>query len=342
MHKANYDGDDRSAQRRKRHHYVPESYLKAWTDQEGQVAVRRRDKELPFRASTRNVAVEADLYAFSTDAGIDDTMEVALSRIESPLSNHIASVREKGAPRKNSIARTEISFLLALQLVRTPERLDRIMFPIDAANFTGERPVSFEGMRRFLRKYLGEPPTDSEIRGALDFTNYVLSRGEVTKREAFHILVKSAEEQLAPRLAAMAWSVEKSPLRTFITTDRPVVLWRRRPQRFSGVGLDNADEVWFPLGPHHLLVLRPRHPERRYVIEEARHQLVNRHIASACYKMIIGIPEDLDYLRLLPLQTVRPAMRFNTGPLLEVDSRGKTRTTGHEILHTFVPYNDEG
>jgi hypothetical protein len=58
-------------QRRKRHHYLPESYLKAWAGERGQVAVRRRDQPDAFCTATRNVAVEADLYALSTDAGLE-------------------------------------------------------------------------------------------------------------------------------------------------------------------------------------------------------------------------------------------------------------------------------
>jgi Protein of unknown function (DUF4238) len=56
-------GSGRGKQRRKRHHYLPESYLKVWADEAGQVAVRRRDRTATFCTTTRNVAVEADLYA---------------------------------------------------------------------------------------------------------------------------------------------------------------------------------------------------------------------------------------------------------------------------------------
>jgi Protein of unknown function (DUF4238) len=80
----------RVKQRRKRHHYLPESYLKAWAGERGQVAVRRRDQPDAFCAATRNVAVEADLYALSTDAGLDDALEVALSEIEGLLPGYLA------------------------------------------------------------------------------------------------------------------------------------------------------------------------------------------------------------------------------------------------------------
>lgn len=68
-------------QRRKRHHYLPDAYLQAWADSKGQVVVRRRDQDSPFRTSTINVAVEADLYSLPTEAGLDDQLERNLAEV---------------------------------------------------------------------------------------------------------------------------------------------------------------------------------------------------------------------------------------------------------------------
>jgi hypothetical protein len=138
----------RMKQRRKRHHYLPESYLKAWADKRGQVAVRRRDQPDAFCASTLNVAVEADLYALPTDAGPDDALEVALSEIEAVLPGYLAELRDGPTPRKRSQAREDISDLLALQIVRTREHVGQWMLPMAAAEYTGERPISRKGLPR--------------------------------------------------------------------------------------------------------------------------------------------------------------------------------------------------
>ncbi|MFD0782390.1 DUF4238 domain-containing protein [Micromonospora azadirachtae] len=344
MTKPSDSGAGRAEPRRKRHHYLPESYLKAWSDENGQVAVRRRDRNATFCTGTHNVAVEADLYALPTDAGLDDELEVALSKIEAPLRGHLADLREGRTPGRGTAVRAEISRLLALQLVRTPEHLDSVMFPLAAAEFAGERPISRDGMRRFLTdRYLGEAPAEPELQGALDFANYVLSQGELTKRETFSILFRIADEELTPRLTAMAWAVEVSPRHAFVTTDRPVAVWRRDPHNLKrmGAGLESADEVRFPLGPHHLLVLRPRFPEHRTVVELDRVAAVNRHLAAGCYEMVIGRPSERADLERLKLRRVRPAMRFNTGPLFETDASGQLVPTGREILHMYVPYGDE-
>ena len=46
----------------KRHHFVPETYLRAWCDVDGRVAVRRRDRDKTFLTNPVNVGVEARLY----------------------------------------------------------------------------------------------------------------------------------------------------------------------------------------------------------------------------------------------------------------------------------------
>lgn len=333
-------------QRRKRHHYVPESYLSAWADERGQVAVRRRDRADVFCTSTINVAVESDLYAFRTDAGMDDALEVALSAIEGPLSRHITELRDGRTPRKGTEGRAEFSDLIALQLARTPEHLDRVMFPVQAAEFTQESPISREGMERFLAEvYLGEPPSEGETQGALDFTNYQLMRvGMPTKEEAFSTLFRIASEQVAPRLAKMAWAIEVSRNPTFFTTDRPVVVWKRPSRRLEnwGVGIDGADEVRFPLGPNHLLVLRPRFPEHRTFVDAERVAEVNRHLVGACYRMSIGTSGDKSILEQVRLRTVRPAIRFNSGPLYRNDGQGEIIDTGQTVLRMYNPQGDEG
>src|SRR5260370_26921018 len=237
MTESSEGGAARAKQRRKRHHYLPESYLKAWADESGQVAVRRRDQPDAFCTSTLNVAVKVDLYTLPTDAGPDDALEVALSEIEALLPGYLAGLRDGPTPRRRSQAREDISDLLALQMVRTREHVGQWMFPVAAAEYTGERPISREGMRRFLtEEYLGEAPREQEIQGALDFANYMLSHSMPDKREILSILLRNASNELAPRLAKMAWAVEVSKDRTFFTTDRPVALWRVDPQALLPMG----------------------------------------------------------------------------------------------------------
>ena len=56
-------GVDRA--RPKRHHFVPEVYLRAWCDTDGRVAVRRRDQATTFVTDPVNVGVEARVVGAS-------------------------------------------------------------------------------------------------------------------------------------------------------------------------------------------------------------------------------------------------------------------------------------
>lgn len=328
----------------KRHHYLPESYLKAWANDGDQVAVRRRDQRRHFLSSIRDVAVESHLYSISTESGLDDVVEVELSKFETPLRDHLKRLRDERTPRKGSADRAEIAQLLALQLVRTPEHFDHWLFPLKAANFTLERPISRDGMRRFLRdEYLGKDPHESELEGALVFANHSLSQRDPTKQEILESLFRTALEELAPRMADMAWSVEHCPRAVLATTDRPVAVWRRDPRSIHrmGTGLASADEVRFPLGPHDLLVLRPKFPEQRVVVEPSRVTVVNRHLAAGCHQLVVGCATAARDLDDLQLRRVRPALRFGTGPLFESDEAGRSVPTGRQVLHIYASYGDE-
>jgi hypothetical protein len=228
-------------------------------------------------------------------------------------------------------------------MVRTPDHVGRMMFPNIVADFCGEQPVSREGMRRYLAEvHLGAEPDEAEVEGALAYVNGVLAMGPNTKAEAFDILFRVALEEFAPALGNMAWAVETCNHAAFITTDLPVCVWRRRPNRFDrmGTGLGSADEVWFPLGPHHLLVLRPRYPENRGFVDPDRVTQVNRHLAAACNKLIIGRLEDGPVLDQLMMADTRPLLRFNSGPLVQRLPDGREVDTGRMVMHMYTQYDD--
>lgn len=289
------------------------------------------------------MAVEADLYSLPTEEGVDDQLERTLAEVEGPLPELIRGLHDR-TPKRGSTDRMHLSSLLALQMVRTPEHVDRWLFPMRAREFVGEQPIPRGSMRRFLTEvYLGEPPSDGELQGALDFANYTLSQGLPTKAEIFQILFGVAERELAPRLATMAWAVEKPKSGSFLTTDRPVATWRRDATSLArmGVGLEGADELRFAVSPELALVLRPRYPEHRTVVGPERVAALNRHLAAQCYTMVVARAEDFDALERLELRRMRPVMRFNTAPLYETGPNGETIPTGNDVLHMYVSYGDE-
>lgn len=182
------------AQRAKAHHYVPQVYLRAWADDSGQVAVRRRDKRDPFVASTRRMAQETDLYTLETSEGPSDWMEKQLAEFEGTLPVMVEQLCTGKIPRQGNPERAAYAALLALQYIRTPDRLEMTRFPEDAAAFAGQVPVPHEDMARFLLSRNGLAPDPAEVQGACDFTNYVLLRGPLTRNQSLDAIFAPSPE----------------------------------------------------------------------------------------------------------------------------------------------------
>jgi hypothetical protein len=332
---------DGRAQRAKAHHYVPQVYLRAWADSAGQVAVRRRDQPAVFVATTRRVVQETDLYTLNTPDGPSDWLEKQFAEFESVVPVMVEQLSTGKIPPKRSAERAAYAALLALQYLRTPDRMEIPLFPGDAAAFAGRVPVPHEDMARFLLARTGTDPEAAEVQGACDFANYALSRGQLTRNEVLDAIFAPLPQVVA-ELSGRCWAVEVAHEGAFITCDQPLSLWLRRGPALGGAGLVGAQQVRFPLGPQHLLVLHARHPETRLRVDGDRVARVNQHIASTSRHLILGRPADASVLATLRLRVHRPTLRFNSGPSVVVDDLGRETGPGGDIIHCYRPYDDEG
>jgi hypothetical protein len=66
-----------------------------------------------------------------------------------------------------------------------------------------------------------------------------------------------AAEALSPRLNARSWCIEHDRKGRLVTSDSPLVLWRSPSPRdaYEGFGIEDADEIRFPLDPHKQLII---------------------------------------------------------------------------------------
>lgn len=326
-------------QRAKAHHYVPQVYLRAWAEGTGRVAVRRRDSPTPFVAATKRVAQETDLYTLDTPQGPSDWLERRLADFEGLLPTMVEHLSTGRVPRRSSPDREVYAALLALQYVRTPDRLEIMHFPQAAAAFAGRVSVLLEDMARLLRERNGSEPTTNEVKGACDYVNYSLRQGFMTRNQALDMVLGTLPE-VGKALVQRCWSVEVANEGTFVTSDQPLSLWVRRPPAFGGVGLAHANQVRFPLGPRHLLVLHAKHPETCLRVDRDRVASVNQRVAATSRSMIIGRPQDEELLTSLPLRERRPTLRFNEGPVTIADHLGHESRSDDRVLHLYRPYDD--
>lgn len=323
------------------HHFVPRFYLRRFANAKDQVAVRARDGGA-FTTSTRNVMARMGLYRVPRKKL---TAEFTLGGLEDQSKAVVDQICSQGdLPWPGSDGRRCLALFMALQLNRSPDTALRLEFARDVVEEFGSTSVSEDEMRRYLRDHvLGFPPRQPEVSAACDFVNFAASRTDFPDRDALaelriQLMFDLSVKHVAPHLEARLWSLEVSRREDLITSDRPVTLWQPESgeDRYRGVGLMDALEVWFPLDPTRMLVLRKSGPERIRHIGPERVTLVNQHIARHCTNRIVFHPTT-ERAGLIPLAHRRPTMRFWEGPVF--DGQSGAPLPG-EVIHFWSPLRD--
>jgi hypothetical protein len=313
--------------------------LKAWADDGDQVAVRRRARAEVFTPNIINVAVNAGIYG-ADDDGVSAREEM-FGRLEADWPRlRDALINKGGALSEGDMA--AISVFAAVQLSRTRERVAQAEFLSDFAAFSEDRPVAKKDVRAFLvERHLRFEPSDAEVEGAWIFASFALNDGEPqTKDEVMEMLFRIAQNEIGPRLTTMfGWTLQHCSKPTLLTSDRPVMCWRPRSRRdyYEGVGVENCDEIRWPLTPRDLLVLQPRTADGGVEqVSSTRFERVNAGVASQCHEFIVGTLKCRQNLEHIPMEEHRPVLRFDVAPGLEVLPDGREKSLG-DILHMWFP-----
>jgi hypothetical protein len=319
-------------------HYIPRSYLKHFAF-EGKVMLRRR-AAAPHLAGVRTVAKAKHLYSLTLADGTRDvSAEQTIGEFESIAAEAFDALRHGGQiPRHGTPARHAIALFMGLQRVRTPEDANEWLVPAAVAKRAGTSQPTPEDVRSYLREvHIGAEPSDKEVRDAHDWIYATCAMGLPTKAEQLTLLFTTAI-QFAPLLEDMNWSIEECVEPLFATCDRLPVTWHtpRDADSYEGVGIHDAEELWLPLDPRHLLVLRHGGNELRSRVEPDRARFVNQHLARHCYRavfhdlrLVVG-PDDM------PMRDRRLTLIFAGGEV--VDDNGPT---GKELVHQWTPIRDD-
>jgi hypothetical protein len=306
------------------------------------VFVRRRDGT-SFSARPVNVAVESGFYFVPDESGgTSAEVEEMLAQVEGRAYGAFAVVDETGRPpTAGSRERKDLAVFLALQMTRTTQERARVLFPVRVVEWAGEREVTEAVIAEYLETvHLGFEPSEDEIEGAHVYVGQHLQETDiVTATFAIEMMIASADE-IATRMLDLNWTVETSRgAASFITSDVPVVPWRKPTRRdeYEGLGIANSEEVRFPLGPTRQLVLSRRH--RQAALDVANHRVKHCNIdqAAACHRFVVASPADQVAAGALDLDPWSPALRFNVGPLFITDGNGQAQKQRGEVLHIWVP-----
>lgn len=279
----------------KNHHYVPESYLKRFTDRTGFLHVRDRTRgqtrrQRPDQVMTINAyyrqawvaqGVDPNIFEIELGNGLEsDTREAIDKLILSPHTLNAHSI---------------VSLLnyLELQRIRVPRQAE-----------------TAKALMREVILDSAPPHITAEIAaGTFQLTMKDSARFEY---------MKMALSSIHPWLAWMEWEIfEAAPGTVFITTDSPMSFYNPRilPPAEAGVGLAGT-KVLFPLSSRKLLLMR--HPECRsespltelppakvvdrsipvshgVIWERDLVELTNLRMAHLAYELVVG--ESADALR---------------------------------------------
>jgi hypothetical protein len=308
---------------RKRHHYVPAFYLRRFADASGRLdAYRRTDQRHVTRMPVCNAAVESGLYLVEDEEGaVSDAAEVVISDIEGQVAPALDELVSGPWPPDHE-ARGLVANLLALQVMRTREMLHTLRALADHARKWEMSFLTRDQLRQLIIDVEGTEPTEAELDETVDaiqdFDSYQI---EVHPNLVVRSMLQAASEFVQP-IADRSWFLQVSEEPLFLTTDAPVVMFSPSDGSGPGAGVLTAAEIWFPVDPHHSLLLVADDkgwPESRVPVPNSLALQVSHDLAQSSYEWVFACP-DSDVLNILDLPAgARPLAYIGGEPLWRPD-----------------------
>jgi hypothetical protein len=256
----------------KRHHYVPEMYLRRFATpsrRKGTPRIQRVEAKAGPNSSivigVHDAAVENDFYNIETDdpRRVHEAEHV-IGLFERAAGYAFANLDRLG-PRHfpDGVDRENLSMFMALQFVRGHDtgdfqaraytQMSQMILRVAAA--------SPEIVRNFLAEH-GQETSDAAVAKMAGLLRRDSSAVSVTphKNETVAAVLRGPRD-FTPYFSKRRWIIVRSAV-PFLTSDRPVVLLpgpQAPHEAWHGVGLGTAETIVFVLDRHRALMMR--HPE---------------------------------------------------------------------------------
>jgi hypothetical protein len=326
----------------KRQHQIPVFYLTRFAVG-GKICVRWRDGKI-IDVSPRNVAVEIGFYDIPDgEGGTSDVVETWLlgSAVEGPAAAAMKEIDKYGHPPPiGSADRWALAVFLALQITRTTAHRDESMFQERVLHWARGREITRDLVAEYLEhEHLGFRPRDPEVEAAFIYVSEAAKEPSVLTPDWSVMVMIDNAGYMVPLLLDLNWTIEVDPKREYLTSDKPVVLWRKPTMRdnYEGLGVATSEEIRFPLDPGKQLVMSRR--KRPDVLEVAGHRVrrSNRDLTDSCHRFIIGNPDNRAQIEAQPLAARRPVIRFWTAPLYMPGPDGQMKKQESDVIQMMVP-----
>lgn len=260
----------------RRHHFVPQGYMKAWTE-DGALKVWDTEEGRVFTSGTRDVCVTGDYFtAVMFDEQPSREVEGFLSVVDNEFARLLDAIRSTGELPESKEDRANLGYLIALQTNRVPQRRR-----------------TFDDIGDYLLKVEG----GAELkRRGIDPDSF---RMEAHNNSHIRVMAEVASE-VSDDWIMRDWTLAIAVKPWFITCDSPVLWdWERG-------GAINAEQVLFPISPTMVLMLGEGRDMRSGVVvaPAALRDEVERLTIRGRDRWIIGTPSQ-DFFRDREGKTIR-------------------------------------
>jgi hypothetical protein len=281
-----------------RNHYLPQFYLKSFTDPEGKFWVYYKDRDEPVRQTPVNTGIEKHMYTIEREDGtIDDVVE---KKMFAPLESEVSPIIKKLTESKYNLTdvdKENLSLFLAFMVTRVPRSIEVIKEIGEAlSTHTLKEFVKDEDeVKKAFEHLKGEGKLPKDF--TLDDMNKMLRDSDKNYRiemERKYATGMSLFSTIAiyKLLRKMNFCLCRAPSgEYFITSDFPVTSFLPFPDGTAifGGGFGKTDvEICFPLSPEKCLFLDNNHNNRFWAVHKSFVFEMNRRIAWSAEKFILS------------------------------------------------------
>ncbi|WKN43137.1 DUF4238 domain-containing protein [Tunicatimonas pelagia] len=306
---------------RRKNHYLPQMYLKNFTDEQNQLHSYRllvsHDQVHKWkRTSVEGFAYHDNLYTYHTEQGETDAMERWFHQeVEQPVEKALEKVVTDAQMTPNDW-KNLIRFTMALDL-RTPARMIQDMkrrndtLPDFLNKSLPESFQEFQSLSNEEKANIAHKEKDDlfpfQIRVDQKRENPVLEVCITNGRSLWLGTIKSHLTQTLPKVINQRWTiVHPAQGLTWFTSDFPVIrlnYYRKGKYDFQGGWGNSGSELMLPLSPIHLLYTRvgskkPWLRGTRLPFDLTQH--IQKIIAEHAFCWFIAHKEDQEVSRLRP------------------------------------------
>jgi hypothetical protein len=291
----------------KRHHYVPEFYLRRFAARSSRKAtprLRRIEARVgPSSAITIGVhdaAVETDFYRIDTnDPRRVHEAEHFIGAFERAAGYAFANLDRLGSDHfPDDIDREHLSLFMALQFVRGHDTGDfQTRFYTQTAQMIMRVAATAPDVVRNFLAEQGEDTSDEAVaKTAATFAKAAKTARVVPhKNETIQAVIRGPLDFM-PYFFKRRWILVRSPI-PLLTSDRPIVLLERQnpSDAWRGIGLGTADMIVFVLDRRRALIMQHPEPGNAEGIVDVEHhhaRWINTTVANRARRWIFHHPDD--------------------------------------------------